>query len=1210
MKKKWIRGCPIPIHVLKKAFLIMRLTFLLTVMFSLSTWATSVAQESMVTLQMKDASLEQVILELREQTGMRFFYSIDKIKSFNHVSIQAKGEKLADVLNRLLEGTGLTYTLLDDVVVIKDAVLNQKKDSVKNTTVKGVVRDVKKQPIPGVTVLVKGTTIGVTTDADGKFSLFVPSATSELMFSFVGMKTITLKCSERPKQGDWVITMEDDVIAMDEVNVVSTGYQTVNRRDMVGSFSQVKAEDIMVAGAVNITDMLQGQIPGMIVTRTSARAGSRANIKIRGTATLGNTDPIFVVDGIIQEDPIRLNASSGQIDDIENIIGDQVSWLNPDDIATITVLKDASATAIYGSRASNGVIVITTKKPKSGDRISVRYSGSFSFTPRLRYDQFNLMNSQERVMFAEEAFSAGALYSQTPIPDMNTPEGVMRLFFLGKISEEEYWSRRDYLETLNTDWLELLTRRALTHTHNVSFGGGSERATYSASIGYSKQEGQEVGNDTEKFTSRVALNMRLHDKIRMAINLDGTVGKTTGYANGVNPLQYATTTSRAIPAFDENGEYAYYLKRSTYKYNGENEYLSYNILNEMDNSRSTIKSGRVGVTLDFSWELTSWLKYQLTGGYSYNSVNTDKYSTERTFYIANAYRGYDYGTVTSTNPWYAAAQLPAGGELFSSIATQHSYNIQNKLIISRNFNENNRLNIMLGTEVRSSMNHSTQTTFWGYVPDRGHMFVQPTIPENVVPIASSYAVSGFGILNDLYNKRAAISKRTDNFFSLFATVAYSFMNRYVFNFNIRNDASNRFGQDVNRRFDPTYSFGLSWRMSEEPWMERFHNVISDLNFKVTYGIQGNANLNQSPDVIFMLSAIKQPYASYGSKIMSLPNPNLTWERTHSWDFGLDFQLFNRFNIVLDYYTRRSNAVIQQEIAYENGRKQMNINGGILHNNGIEVTVSFNPVNTEDFGINLSLNSSKNWNKGGESPFEPKYTDFLKGNSTSILKEGYPINAIWSWDFTGLNSENGAPEFANLDMDMETAIADPTTVLTYSGSTEPDFTGGLNFGVRYKSFTLNTSFTLLLGGVKRLPSPYRDFYLGVQLPDATVNIDRDVQKRWRKPGDEAYTNIPALLPGTTNVSIPFYSGATGNVMSMYAQSDELIVKNTFLRCRDLGISWRMPSSMTQKIGLNSFTASASVSNLFVIASKRFNGFDPELENSVMPKNYSLSISIGF
>lgn len=1170
-------------------------------------------QNQTFTVSFKANTLEEVFAYFGKSSDYVFTFNSNDLKQdTTRVTRSFTDATLSVILTECLKGTPFTFEIIDRHVVIK----KRAQLATKPVVVKGVVRDVKKQPIPGVTVLVKGTTIGVTTNADGEFSLSVPAVeTSELMFSFVGMKSLTLKCSERPKQGDWVITMEDDVIAMDEVNVVSTGYQTVNRRDMVGSFSQVKAEDIMVAGAVNITDMLQGQIPGMIVTRTSARAGSRANIKIRGTATLGNTDPIFVVDGIIQEDPIRLNIAGGQIDDLENIIGDQISWLNPSDIETITVLKDASATAIYGSRASNGVIVITTKKPKSGDRISVRYSGSFSFTPRLRYDQFNLMNSQERVMFAEEAFSTGSLYSSEPIPDMNTPEGVMRLFFLGKISEEEYWSRRDYLETLNTDWLKLLTRRALTHSHNVSFGGGAERATYSASLGYNKQEGQEKGNDTERFTARVALNMKLHEKMRLGISVDGSVSKTTGYANGVNPLQYATTTSRAIPAFGEDGNYAYYLKKSTYQYNGENQYLSYNILNEMENSCSTVKTGRVGVSLDFSWDLTSWLKYQLTGGYTYNSVNTDRYSTERTFYIANTYRGYDYGTVTSTNPWYHAAQLPAGGELFSSSALQHSYNIQNKLIISKNFDENNRLNIMLGTEVRSSMNHNTQTTFWGYVPDRGHMFVKPTIPEKIVPIATWASPSGFDILNDLYTNRGAkIAKRTDNFFSLFATVAYSFMNRYVFNFNVRNDASNRFGQDANRRFDPTYSFGLSWRMSEEPWMESFHNVISDLNFKITYGIQGNANLTKSPDVILQLSSIKEPYASYGSKIISIPNPNLSWERTHSWNFGLDFQLFNRFNIVLDYYTRRSNAVIKQDIAYENGSinglAQMDINGGILYNNGIEVTVSFNPVNTENFGINLSLNSSKNWNKGGLAPFEPKYTDFLAGSSTSILKKGYPVNAIWSWDFTGLNPENGAPQYANLDVATEIAAADPTTVFTYSGSTEPDFTGGLNFGVRYKAFTLNTSFTLLLGGVKRLPSPYRDFYNGVYIPEATTNIDKDVLKRWKKPGDEKYTTIPALLPEKTEILIPFYTGAMANVMQMYAQSDELIVKNSFLRCRDLGISWRMPSDMTKRIGLSSFTVSASVSNLFVIASKRFNGFDPELDNSVMPKNYSLSVSVGF
>ena len=1189
----------------KKNWMIMRLCVIFMFFLQFTAFANSVAQDQVISLNLKNVSYYELFNEIHKQTGLRFIYNTNQLEQMPRVDIYAKERQVLDVLKEVLSGSPFTFLYDKDVVML----IPREDEEKKGIRLVGKVVDETKHPMPGVTIKLDKTNVGTVTNTKGIFTLTLPVDNGVLLFSFVGYKSEKVTFSKATKD-TLHVTMQEDIVSINEVSVVGTGYQTVNRRDMVGAFSVVKAEDVKMAGSMNIVNMLQGQIPGMIVMRNSARAGTSAKIKIRGTSTLGNTDPLFVVDGIIQEEPLRLNASIGQIDDLENIIGDQVSWLSPDDIETITVLKDASATAIYGSRASNGVIVITTKKPKSGDRISVNYSGSFSFTPRLHYDQFNLMNSQERVAFAEEAFSAGSLYASEPIPDMNTPEGVMRLFFQGKLTEDEYFDRRDYLETLNTDWLKLLTRRALTHTHNLSFGGGSKKTTYSASLGYSKQEGQEIGNNSERFTVRVALNMRLHDKIQLAVGVNGSVTKTVGYANGVNPLGYATSTSRAIPAFEENGDYAYYYKTNMYKYNRENEYLSYSILNEMDNSRSTVKSGRMGVTLDFSWELTPWLKYQLTGGYTYNSVNSDSYSTERSYYIASQYRGYDYGTMTSTHPWYAAAQLPAGGELFSSSGTQYNYNIQNKLVISRDFNEDNRLNIMLGTEVRSAINHNTQTTFWGFVPDRGNMFIKPTVPENIVPIMSVGTPEGFDILNDLYTGGARIAKRTDNFFSLFATIAYSFRDRYVFNFNIRSDASNRFGQDVNKRFDPTYSFGLSWRMSEEPWMDFLDEVITDLNFKATYGIQGNTNLSKSPDLILKLGKVKEPYATYSSRIMSIPNPQLSWERTRSWNFGLDFQLFQRFNIVLDYYRRRSNAVISREIAYENGRPSMDINGGILYNNGIEATVSFNPVNTENFGINISLNGSKNWNKGGESPFEATYADYLGGVTTSVLKKGYPVSAIWSWKFTGLNPENGAPEFANLDVDKETATLDPTTVLTYSGKTEPDITGGINLGVRYRAFTLNSSFAFLLGGVKRLSNPYKDFEYGVRLPDATININRDILKRWKNPGDEKYTNIPALLPKEYLVEIPFYEGEPIDMLSMYEQSSVLVVKSSFLRCRDLSFSWRMPSDMAEKIGLRSFTAGISVSNLFVLASSRFQGFDPELDDSVMPRNYSLSISVGF
>lgn len=1181
----------------------------LLILFVISLCAPAAAQTGTekITLDLKAVSMETFVNEIKAQAGYTFFYNDSIAKAVEPVTIAVRDAALESVLKQVLEPKGYTFIIEDKTVIIKKAAT--KIHQINLIEISGRVVDEQKNPIPGATVLVKGTTRGTATDTHGKFVLnLVNTDDITLLFSFVGMESREVKYTG---QDSINVVLKSAVNEMDQVNVVSTGYQNVNRRDMVGSYTTLKADDIKIASYNNITDMLQGQVPGMVVTRTSSRAGSSPSIKIRGTSTLGNTDPLFVVDGIIQDDPIEFNAQVGTIDDMENIIGNQISWLNPSDIETITILKDASATAVYGSRASNGVIVITTKRPKSGDRISVNYTGNVSISPRPRYSQFNLMNSKERVAFSEEAFGAGAKYATTPLADYNTYEGVMRMFFDGTIEESEYRERKAYLETLNTDWLDLLTRTTVSHNHNLSIGGASDKATYLFSVGYNKENGQEKGNSTERFTSRVSVNMRPHEKIRLAFNINGTVAKTKGFANGVDPLGYATSTSRAIPAFEEDGSYAYYQRVNTYQYNGENASLSYNILNEMDNSGSTIKNGRVNFAVDFTWELTDWLSYQLTGGYTYNSTNTERFSNERTYYIASNYRGYDYGTVEASNPWYAAAQLPHGGELFSSSATQHSYNVQNKLLIQKTFNEIHRLNVMLGTEARSSIEQNTQNTFWGYAPERGYQFIDPALPENIQPVGSSQTVSGFSILNELYNGKASIAKQKNNFFSLFATAAYSLMDRYVFNFSIRNDASNRFGQDANRRVDPTYSFGLSWRVSEEDWMSSVANVISDLNLKVTYGIQGNVNLNQSPDLILHMYGVKQLYNTYYSTIASIPNPDLSWERTHTWDIGLDLQFFRSVNLVLDYYTRRSNAVISHEIPYENGMETMSINGGKLYNKGFEATLSFNPVNTKNFGINLSVNASKNWNEGGETPFEATYTNFLNGISTSILKKGYPVNSFWSYDFAGLDPSNGAPIFNNMDVDNATALADPTTVLTYSGSKEPEFTGGLNLGVRYKSLTLRTSFSLLLGGHQRLPNPYRDFSYGVRIPEAYVNLTKELHKRWKEPGDENRTDIPALLANNYTMATPFSpTGGVNMITHLYQNSDALVVSSSFLRCRNLSLSWRMNPEWTKKFGLQSFLASFSMSNLFVVASDRFNGFDPELEESVMPKSYSISLSIGF
>ena len=1169
--------------------------------------ATVSAQDARIDLEMSNVTLSQVFQRIEQLTDYMFIYKSEDVRAIQHVTVDARQMMVRDVLEKCLENTGLSYVFKRNVIVIQKAVKDELEKNI--VRISGKVTDEKDEPLPGVTVFVKGFIrgVGTSTDNAGRYSVSVPKVEKlSLVFSFVGMEPKEIMYTG---QDTINVVLREMVNEMDEVTVVSTGYQTVNRKDMVGSYTTLKAEDIMLPAYSSIDQMLQGQVAGMVITNSSARAGASPKIQIRGTSTiLGNQDPIWVIDGIIQDDPIEINAGTGLIDDMRNIIGNQVSWLNPNDIETITVLKDASATAIYGSRASNGVIVITTKKGKK-DRLSINYTGNISISPAPRYDQFNVMNSQERVHFSEEAYNFGVRYQKTPIKQLHTYEGTLRMLMEGDITQDEYIANRNRLEVMNTDWLDILTRTAISHNHNLSVSGATSKVNYMISAGYSKNNGQEIGNSSERFTSRASVGIQFNEQIRVNFALDGTVGKNIGYAAGVNPLNYALTTSRALPAYNEDGSYAFYRIENTYKYNtsAQPDGLGFNILNELENSGSEVKNGRIGINLSFFWKLYPWLEYQFTGGYTYNNINSQSYVGENTYAIANKYRGYDYGTINPDDPWFNAAVLPFGGELFTSNATQNSYNIQNKLLISKSFNEDHRLNVMLGVEVRSTKNDNLSNTLWGYVKDRGNMLVRPTAQDKFTPIGSA-SQSGLGdIFDQIYSGKSKVESKTDNFFSVFATLAYSLKNRYVLNLNVRNDASNRFGQDVNNRFDPTYSLGLSWRVTEEKFMAN-QRWLTALNLKATYGIQGNALLNLSPELILQQQGVADIYNEYYSNISSIPNPQLSWERTRTWNLEMDMQLFNKVNVVVDYYSRRSNAVIQKDIAYENGLTSMKLNGGIVYNKGIEVTVNLTPINTKDFGLSFSVNSSKNWNTTGKSDFDVTVENYLEGNETMILKKGYSLGSMWSYAFAGLNGENGTPMFKNLEFSEENPYnGDPTTYLVYSGQKNPYFTGGLNLSIRYRSFTLGSSFALLLGGKKRLTSPYSSMAAGIYMPKETSNVSKDLAKRWKKPGDEKYTNIPGFIQGNQLLETP---EGNKNMMDMWAQSDALVVNSSFLRCRNLTLGWRLNQKMAKKMRVSNLTVSASVNNLFVIASKRFNGFDPELDNSVMPKNYSLGLSVGF
>lgn len=1169
-----------------------------------------------VNVQKKD--LVEVFKQVQEQSDYRFMFSNKDVVLYTSVTVQVEDASVENILNIAFKETDLVYIIEQNIIYVKKKSLASQR-TVRGLEIGGLVTDEQRRPLPGVTILLEGTGLGTTTNKEGRYLLVIPEQKSfALIFSFVGMETKRI-----PYEGKDTIhvVLKEDVKAVDEV--VVTGYQTMRKSDVVGSVTTIKASDIMMPAYTSIDQMLQGRVAGMMVMNTSSRVGTSPKIRVRGTSTiLGNQDPLWVVDGIIQPDPMPIDQNNMMIDDLKNILGNQISWLNPSDIETITVLKDASATAIYGSKAANGVIVITTKRGQQ-DRTTVNYSGTFSFRARPNYGMFNLMNSKERIRFSQEAFEAGAIYSDLPVSSLDTYEGIMRLFYDRKISREEAEDAASKLAKVNTNWLKLLTRNSFSHNHNLSISGGGSKVTYNASLGYSDQSGIEINNDAKNLSGRVNIGVQLHPKVRVDLNLVGSINKTWGYAAGVNPMEYATGTSRSVLAYDDNGDRYFQQKRTRYSYNSHELFLGYNVLNEIDHSYSKNKSSQINGMLNFSWEILPGLVYEFVGGISSSAGVSESYAGEQTYYVAGNYRGYDWRTELFGSEKYNAAMLRHGGELYNGSSDASGWNIQNKVTYAVSFREDHRINVLLGTEVVSSLNIDRAHTIFGYDADRGEQVMKPTPLDEITTIANA-PKTGWGILDKLYDGNGwRRSSMNSNQFSVFATLVYSFKNRYVLNASVRNDASNRFGQDQNKRFDPTYSFGVSWNIAQEPWLQKISHILNQFTLRASFGIQGNTVNSISPELILQMDEVKQQYGEYMSKISRIPNPDLSWERTKSWNFGADIQLLQWITMNLEYYTKSSNNIVNQAIALEYGLGGMEVNGGRIINSGVEYTLNITPIRTKDWGWTIGLNSSKNWNEAKtQSISEIGLREFLRGSSSKVLKKGYPLSGFWSFSFKELNHQTGAPEFnllyqedaeGNFVIDDDGRrvlrnIGEYTDMLVYSGTTEPDFTGGITTRLRWKGLTFAANCSMLIGAKKRLPTLYPDNKGNIPLSES--NLSRDLIKRWKKPGDEVNTNIPGVYTGriANTVQLPI-GGTSLEVLDMWSNSDVRVVSASFFRCQQMSLTWQVNELWCARLGMKSLSFNVLMNNVFVIADKKFNGFDPELGDSVQPKTYSLGISIG-
>ena len=1158
----------------------MRMCLVLLSCFTFSLSASTYAQQERVSLNMKEVTVKMLLDEIQRQTDLHFIFNTEQTNSLGKVSIEVRNESVEAVLIRLFEGTDLTYSFRGNIIVVKRREDTRGQQEMLKIT--GKVVDEKKQVLPGVTVKLEGTTVGTATNTKGVFSLMLPVREGFLEFSFVGFKSKKVRFTE--KSDTLLVVLVEDLKQIEEV--VVTGYQVIKEKAMAGSYSKVKAEDLIMTGNETIESMLQGKIPGMMVTHTSGLTGTRQKVRVRGTSTLvGNADPVWVVDGIIQEDNLPFEAESlaaisdDNLDMMKEFIGGAVSWLNPNDIEDITVLKDASATAIYGVKAANGVILITTKKGERG-RLSVNYSGNFSMSQRLNYNRMEIMNSKDRVALSREAFERGAQVSDERIGYI----GLALAYSRREISLDEFHKGVKKFVTANTDWVDILYRTPFSQSHSLSFSGGNEDATYRASFGYRNQKNTAKGNEQESYTGNLNMTTIFWKQLTLTASLSGNHTETIAFASGVDPYNYAINTSRTIPCYDE-GQLYYY----------ENGMAKYNILNELENSGNKNSSKSINLNLNARWRVYEDLTISATLGGASSSSFAETWFSERSHKIT-AIRGYEYGEFTVTDNEYKKSKLPYGGMLTVSESRNFNYTARIQAEFVKLCNGVHAVNLVAGFETRSNQYKGFSQTNWGYMPDRGKSFTN--VPLNY----------GITLVENTEYARTipSVTDRLSNYISYYMSGGYMYDNRYSINFSVRGDASNRFGGST--KFQPVWSGGLRWNVTDEHWMEG-QNLVNNLSFSATFGYQGNVAENVSPDFIAKMGSVDSKTGEWKMTWSQLPNPDLKPEKTLSVNLGVNFaflksKLTGTFNW---YYKKTTDVITTAKIPYENGTTSMALNDGDVKNKGWDLAFSVVPVRTKNFMWSLGTSFSGNDNTVNSKLESTK--DWKKAAAGTLNKKGYPVGSFWAFRFTGLNPEHGAPMFDFSRADTRQAAEDATEYMAYMGTIEPTFTVGINMIFRWKRFSFPLNFYVSRGNYTFLNSPYTS---GHRMMSEYRNASTQLNKRWRNPGDEKHTDIPSIPTGDNSHPLrPFGNGTGVYPLDAWAKSDVRVVNAWYIRFNDFKFSYSLPDGWIRSFAKN-MTVSFTATNPLQIKSKDFKGRDPEVALGQQPRsqNFSLGVNLSF
>lgn len=1016
-------------------------------------------------------------------------------------------------------------------LMVPDALVAQ---TTQNVT--GQVLDEREEPLAGCVISVKGQKVNVITDINGNFSIKA-SNQDVLEVSFLGYEKQSIPVSGKKV---FRIIMKEDAQALDEV--VVTGYQTLSKERVTGAFGLISSKQFENKLQPDLKSLLEGQAAGVVLDKDG-------NIEIRGVSTFSaETTPLLVVDGF----PVE-----GTLDD-----------LNPDNIENITVLKDGVAASIYGSRAANGVIVITTKQGQQG-KTRISYKGSFNVTLKPDLSKLNRASTSDYIDAELDLFNLNPNAPSTMDTDnMSRVTYLMMQVREGNITQAQADAEINQLRQIDglKQAEKYMFRNKLSHQHNVSISGGSETNLYNAAVNYTKERGNFINTDNDRLILDLNNRWKPFKFLTVETNVNMVYARSNEPTYGYEDLLGYNSSSDLQPytnIVDAYGNPCDVWGISQYKVNryqtisGMKDW-TYSPLEDTpkDMQRTTDWKTRIGGKLRF--DIIPGLNLEVGGNWQRGN-NHYRQLRQRDAYAVRI----TYNDATSeSNP--ANHYFPDGAVINEQRNYSEDWTVRTQLNFNRAFNgEKHRVSFLVGNEVRrSTRDYNTLATRAGFNETAGS-FIPVNIKDYEGGVYDSDMLFGRGWKVDFTNGEYLY---TDNrFVSWYGNGSYEFDNRFIVSGSVRLDLTNFFGTDPKYRYKPFWSVGGTYKLGDEkffqvPWIDR-------LNIRASYGINGNIKLDQGPFLILSTGNYNQTTGGVSYGIASPPNNQLRWEKTKTFNVGVDLSVLkNRLNFTVDYYTKNSSDLLANDaIDNTTGFTSIMRNVGRMSNSGIEVSINSTPVMTRDFRWNLVYNFAYNYNKVKDYNVSRKYATSYT-TAKGILVEGYPADGLWGFRFAGL-SDTGETQIYNAAGEVILpGNATPEDVV-YLGTFRPKFDMSLTNSFSYKNWDL--SFML----IAKLGHKYRkDCFSGSNYQN------RHVAERWRKPGDEEHTIYPVLKSWNMDM---FY----------FPYIDEMVGNASYMKLRDVTLSYSFDPELTRKIGMSNARVYFQMRNLLTVTAKDCD-IDPE------------------